>query len=127
MLSWAVDASLTRGCCVVALVVWLLAGSSAAADAFQGKSSEPSKPDYQGTGVIVGLHPPPSSLHATRPVVVLKHDPIVGLMDEKMSMPFIAASTDLFAGLKPGDRVEFGLKSTEDALLVISLRRAARR
>ena len=72
--------------------------------------------------MIVGLHPPPSSLHATRPVVVLDHDPIVGLMDEKMSMPFIAASTDLFNGVKPGDRVEFGLKSTPDALLVISLR-----
>jgi len=75
--------------------------------------------------VIVGLHPPPSALHATRPVVVLRHDPIVGLMDETMSMPFIAASADLFKGLKPGDRVEFGLKSTEDALLVIVLRRAA--
>jgi len=58
-------------------------------------------------------------------VVVLRHDPIVGLMDETMSMPFIAASADLFKGLKPGDRVEFGLKSTEDALLVIVLRRAA--
>lgn len=85
-------------------------------------SSTTSKPDYQGTGVIVGLHPPPSALHATRPVVVLNHDPIVGLMDEKMSMPFIAASTALFKGLKPGDRVEFDLKVTEEALLVISLR-----
>lgn len=103
----------------------LVVGSSAAVEAFQGAPSTTSTPDYQGTGVIVGLHPPPSTLHATRPVVVLKHDPIVGLMDEKMSMPFIAASTELFAGLKPGDRVEFGLKSTDDALLVISLRRVA--
>jgi len=90
-------------------------------------ASSTSTPDYQGTGVIVGLHPPPSSLHATRPVVVLDHDPIVGLMDEKMSMPFIAASTDLFSGVKPGDRVEFGLKSTPDALLVIFLRPATSR
>ena len=71
--------------------------------------------------MIVGLHPPPSSLHATRPVIVLHHQPIVGLMDEKMEMPFIAVSTELFKGLEPGDRVEFGLKSTVDALLVISL------
>jgi Cu/Ag efflux protein CusF len=73
--------------------------------------------------VIVSLHPAPSTLHATRPVVVLDHEPIVGLMDEKMSMPFIAASAQLFKGLKPGDRVEFGLKSTPDALLVISMKR----
>jgi Cu/Ag efflux protein CusF len=73
--------------------------------------------------VIVSLHPPPSALHATRPVVVLDHDPIAGLMDEKMRMPFIAAATDLFKGLQRGDRVEFGLKSTKDALLVISLKR----
>jgi hypothetical protein len=37
--------------------------------------------------VIVSLHPPPSTLHATRPVVVLDHDPIAGLMGEKMSIP----------------------------------------
>jgi Cu/Ag efflux protein CusF len=99
--------------CVVGLAAFLVLGASGST----------SKPDYQGTGVIVGLHPPPSSLHATRPVVVLDHDPIAGLMDEKMSMPFIAASAALFKGLKPGDRVEFGLKSTPDALLVISLHR----
>jgi Cu/Ag efflux protein CusF len=54
----------------------------------------------------------------------LHHEPIVGLMDERMEMPFIAASTDLFQGVKPGDRVAFGLKVTTDALLVISLRPA---
>jgi Cu/Ag efflux protein CusF len=71
----------------------------------------------------VALHPPPSTLHATRPVVVIHHEPVVGLMDESMSMPFIAASTALFKGLAPGDRVAFGLKVTPDALLVISLQR----
>ena len=86
-----------------------------------------STPDYQGTGVIVGLHRPPSTLHATRPVVVLHHDPIAGLMDEKMSMPFIAASAALFKGLKAGDRVRFGLKVTPEALLVVSLSREAAR
>jgi Cu/Ag efflux protein CusF len=106
------------------VAVWLLASGGTAVEAFQAAaSSATSTPDYQGTGVIVGLYPAPSKHHATRPVVVLKHDPIAGLMDEKMSMPFIAASADLFAGLKTGDRVEFDLKSTEDALLVIALRR----
>jgi len=112
--------SLTRAS-IVLVAAWFVIAAPAVAGA-QGASGSTSKPDYQGTGVIVGLHPPPSSLHATRPVVVLDHEPIVGLMDEKMEMPFIAASTELFKGLKPGDRVEFGLKSTPDALLVISLR-----
>ena len=112
--------SLTRAS-IVLVAAWLVIAAPAVAGA-QGASGSTSKPDYQGTGVIVGLHPPPSSLHATRPVVVLDHEPIVGLMDEKMEMPFIAASTELFKGLKAGDRVEFGLKSTPDALLVISLR-----
>jgi Cu/Ag efflux protein CusF len=106
-----VNASLTRYG-VVALAAALSLGAG-----------ETSKPDYQGTATIVSLHPPPSTLHATRPVVVLDHEPIVGLMDEKMSMPFIAASTQLFKGLTPGDRVAFGLKTTRDALLVISMKR----
>jgi Cu/Ag efflux protein CusF len=72
--------------------------------------------------VIVSLLPPPSSLHATRPVIVLRHDPIVGLMDEAMEHPFIVASTDLFKGFKAGDRVAFGMTTTPDALLVISLK-----
>jgi Cu/Ag efflux protein CusF len=72
--------------------------------------------------VVVGLYPPPSALHATRPVIVLFHEPVVGLMDERMEMPFIAASTELFKGVKPGDRVEFDMKSTADALLVTGLR-----
>lgn len=111
-----------RSSVVLAACLVVVAGS--AVQGFQSAPSTTSKPDYQGTGVIVGLHPPPSALRATRPVVVLDHDPIVGLMDEKMSMPFIAASTALFKGLKPADRVEFGLKVTEEALLVISLRPA---
>ena len=97
--------------------VTLVAGS------LQGAPGSTSTPDYQGIGVIVGMHPPPSSLHATRPVVVLRHEPIVGLMDEAMEHPFIVASTDLFAGLHPGDRVAFGHKSTPDALLGVFMRR----
>jgi Cu/Ag efflux protein CusF len=115
-----VEVALMRASIAVVAAALLIATPDVAG-AESGLAST-SKPDYQGTGVIVGLHPPPSSLHATRPVVVLQHDPIAGLMDEKMEMPFIAASTELFKGLKPGARVEFGLKSTADALLVISLR-----
>jgi hypothetical protein len=79
--------------------------------------------DYHGTGTVVGLLPPPSSLHATRPVIIIHHDPIATLMAESMSMPFIAASTALFQGLRPGDRIAFGLQETPDALLVICIER----
>jgi Cu/Ag efflux protein CusF len=79
--------------------------------------------DYRGTGVVVAVMPPPSSLHATRPVIVLQHQPIPGLMDEEMSMPFIAASDDLLREVTPGDRVAFVLRDTPGALVVISLRR----
>jgi Cu/Ag efflux protein CusF len=83
------------------------------------------KPDWRGTGVVLKLLPPPSDLHATRPVIIIRHDPIDGLMPEAMSMPFLAASTRLFEGLRPGDRIAFGLKETPDALLVISIERLA--
>src|SRR5262249_48242595 len=36
-------------------------------------------PRWRGVGVVVALLPAPSSLHATRPVVVLDHEPIHGL------------------------------------------------
>jgi Cu/Ag efflux protein CusF len=123
MLWWSVYVSLTPRR-IVLLAASLVTIAVACVEGWETPSTSTSTPDYQGTGVIVGLHPPPSSLHPTRPVVVLRHDPIVGLMDESMEMPFIAASTALFAGLKPGDHVEFGLKTTPDALLVIFLRRA---
>lgn len=80
--------------------------------------------DWEGTGVVLALMPPPSDLHATRPVILIQHDPIRGLMAESMSMPFIAASTDLFRGIHVGDRIAFGLKETPGALLVISIERS---
>ena len=83
-------------------------------------------PRWHGTGVVVALLPAPSSMHATRPVIVLDHEPIAGLMEERMSMPFIAASAELFRGLVPGDRVAFALAETPDALLVVALRRLSR-
>src|SRR5262245_29777449 len=108
---------------VWSLLIGLLA---AAATATAQPSPGPvAKPDYRGTGVVLAILPPPSHLHATRPVIVIEHERIPGLMDEKMSMPFIAASTDLFRGLAPGDRIAFGLKDTPDALLVIAVERIA--
>jgi Cu/Ag efflux protein CusF len=104
--------------CAIALAL-LLAATTVVA--------QPAKPDYRGTGVVLAILPPPSSLHATRAVIVIEHEPIAGLMDEKMSMPFIAASTGLFRGLSPGDRIAFGLKDTPGALLVISIERLAGR
>ncbi len=89
----------------------------------QGRWAGPPKPDYLATGVVVALVPPPSNLHATRPVIVIYHDQVPGLMDEAMSMPFIAASTKLFEGVRPGDRIAFGLKLTPEALLVVSIER----
>jgi Copper binding periplasmic protein CusF len=83
-------------------------------------------PRWRGVGVVVALLPAPSSLHATRPVVVLDHEPVHGLMEERMSMPFIAASAELFRGLKAGDRVAFALAETPDALLVVSLEKLSR-
>lgn len=69
------------------------------------------------------LLPPPSDLHATRPVIIIHHDPIAGLMDESMDMPFIAASSELFRDLRAGDRIAFSLQATPDALLVVSIKR----
>ncbi|MCI0371606.1 MAG: copper-binding protein, partial [candidate division NC10 bacterium] len=82
--------------------------------------------DYRGTGVIVEILPPPSGLHPTRPVIIIHHDPLSGLMEEAMAMPFLAASTQLFGNLRPGDRIAFGLKETPDALLVVLLERLNR-
>ena len=53
-------------------------------------------------------------------------DPYPGLMDEEMSMPFIASSPDLLRDLKPGDPVTFVLRDTPGALLVISVQRLPR-
>lgn len=84
------------------------------------------KPDFEGTGVVVALVPPPSNLHATRPVIVIYHDQVPGLMDEAMAMPFIAASSKLLRDLRPGDRIAFGLKITPEALEVVSIERQLR-
>jgi Cu/Ag efflux protein CusF len=104
----------------LALSVIALTSLSAAAQATRPGAD---KPDWRGTGVVLKLLPPPSDLHATRPVIVIHHEPIAGLMKEEMTMPFLAASTALFKGLRTGDHIAFGLKETPDALLVISIER----
>jgi Cu/Ag efflux protein CusF len=81
---------------------------------------------WHGTGVVLALLPPPSDLHATRPVIVIQHGPIPGLMEKSMAMPFIAASTTLLEGLRPGDNVAFTLEDVPDALLLISIQRVPR-
>src|SRR5262245_1975880 len=108
-----------------ALACWLvvLAGSASVAGQPAGSPAPQVTVNYRGTGLVLALLPPPSSLHATRPVIVIEHDPIKGLMDEHMSMPFIAASTQLFENLKAGDRIAFGLMDTPGALLVVTVER----
>jgi Copper binding periplasmic protein CusF len=103
---------MTRACSLLVLTTSLLIAATVIAQPAP-------KPDYRGIGVVLAILPPPSHLHASRPVIVIDHEPIAGLMDEKMSMPFIAESTRLFQGLAPGDRIAFGLKDTPGALLVV--------
>jgi Cu/Ag efflux protein CusF len=98
---------------------------TAAPAAAQGSAA--AQPDWRGTGVVVALLPPPSNLHATRPVIIIHHDPIPGLMEETMDMPFIAASSELFQNLRPGDRIAFGLKDVPGVLLVVTVERLGAR
>jgi hypothetical protein len=108
-------------------VLGLLLGVAVAVTTSAGaQPTQPPRPDWRGTGTVVALLRPPSELHPTRPVIVLKHDPIPGLMEESMYMPFIVASLSLFDGLTPGERVAFALKETPDALVVVSIERLPR-
>ena len=79
--------------------------------------------EWRGNGVVLAVLPPPSDLHPTQPVIVIEHQPIAGLMDEAMAMPFLVASTSLFAGLKAGDRIAFVLRDVPNALLVVAIER----
>ena len=103
----------------------LLIALAAPASAQSARRTSP-KADWRGTGTVLAILPAPSDLHATRPVIVLQHDAIAGLMDHAMTMPFIVASPALFEGIRAGDRVAFGLKDVPDALLVISIERMPR-
>ncbi|HET7341984.1 MAG TPA: copper-binding protein [Methylomirabilota bacterium] len=105
----------------VVLALGMLALAAAPAGAQPRASAD--RADWRGTGVVLKVLPPPSELHATRPVIVIQHEPIAGLMDDAMAMPFIAASTALFQGLRAGDHVAFGLRETPGALLVISIQK----
>src|SRR5439155_4399416 len=80
------------GGAILRRVRWPAALLLVAIAALPGAHAQPAR--WRGHGVVVALLPAPSSLHATRPVVVLDHEPIAGLMEERVSMPFIAASAD---------------------------------
>ena len=41
-------------------------------------------------------------------------------------MPFLVASPTLFEGIRPGDRITFGLQDVPGALLMISIERLPR-
>ena len=84
----------------------------------------PTGRDWRGTGTVVALMPPPSPLHPTQPVIVLKHEPIPGLMEEGMFMPFLVATPGLLDKVQVGDRVTFSLRETADALLLVAIERA---
>ncbi|HUK62311.1 MAG TPA: copper-binding protein [Dongiaceae bacterium] len=112
-----------RAARLVTLVLFLTLLRPAAA-----QTPRPGTPrEWHGTGVVLAVLPPPSDLHATRPVIVIQHEAIPGLMDEAMSMPFLVASTGLFADFKPGDRINFVLRDVPDALLVVSIEHLASR
>jgi Cu/Ag efflux protein CusF len=102
----------------IAAVVLLIANAALA-------SAQPLA-EYRGTGIVVALLPAPSHLHATRPVIILQHEPIPGLMEEAMSMPFIAASVELFRDVRPGDRVAFVLQDVPGALVLVAVQRLRR-
>jgi Cu/Ag efflux protein CusF len=84
------------------------------------------KADWHGTGVVLAILRPPSDLHATRPVIVIRHEPIPGLMNEAMAMPFLVDSEALFRGLSTGDHIAFGLADAPGALLIVSIERLPR-
>jgi Cu/Ag efflux protein CusF len=112
---------LARRLCGLLLLVALAAPAAA-----QPAGPTTANADWRGTGTVLAILPAPSDLHATRPVIVLQHEAIAGLMEQAMAMPFLVASPALFEGIRPGDRVAFGLKDVPDALLVISIERLSR-
>src|SRR5260370_39507009 len=96
-----------------ALVAGLLVPLLSAAPAASQSASSP-KADWRGTGTVVAVLPPPSSRHATRPGILIHHAPLHGLMEEARGMPFTAASTRPFAGLRARPRRPFRLHGTPD-------------
>jgi Cu/Ag efflux protein CusF len=108
------------------LAVLVLATALATSAAAQQPAPPGVKVDWRGTGVVLAILRPPSDLHATRPVIVIRHEPIPGLMNEAMAMPFLVDSEALFRGLAAGDHIAFGLADAPGALLVVSIERLPR-
>jgi Cu/Ag efflux protein CusF len=76
---------------------------------------------YHGTGVVLAVLAAPSPFDAKRPVIVLRHDAIPGLMEKSMTHPFVIRSAKLLRGIGLGSPVRFTLKDTPGALLVVRL------
>ena len=104
---------------LVALALTLAPFASAIAQAPKPAAQH----EWRGNGVVLAVFPPPSDLHPTQPVIVIQHQAIAGLMDEAMAMPFLVASTNLFEGLRAGDRISFVLRDVPNALLVVAIER----
>lgn len=88
---------------LVALVVATLAGCE----------SRPSGEPYPIRGEVV-------SVTEERNEIVLRHEPIAGLM-EAMTMPFPVAQREMLAGLAPGDQVEGVLLKHDRGIVLIKL------
>ena len=58
-------------------------------------------------------------------MILVRHEPVPGVMDEMQSMLFYAESRDLLdrANLVSGDHVRFTLRQTPDHLLVVEIHR----
>src|SRR5260370_28368023 len=91
-----------------ALVAGLLVPLLSAAPAASQSASSP-KADWRGPGTVVAVLPPPSSLHATRPVIIIHHAPIHRLTEAALDMPFIAPPPRPSAGLPPGPPIPLRL------------------
>ena len=108
---------LAGGAIVGAIAWWIGRGARREhADALYGPGI------YHGFGTVVGLMPAPSPLHATRPAVILRHEAIPDLMEQGMTHPFLVESEALLRDIRPGARVEFTLRDTPGALLVVRLK-----
>src|SRR2546427_6376901 len=67
---------------------------------------------YHGTGTVLALLPPPSDLHATRPVIVIEHDPIAGLMAERMPFRSSPGRPTSSSGCLPADGSPSGSRTS---------------
>ena len=80
------------------------------------KAITPEKGVYRTNAVIQEIW--------AKDLVLVKHEPIPGLMDESMSMAFFVQSPKMLEGVKSGDRFRITLKETPGKLLIVKMERA---